>query len=60
MLYYCIRDVKANTAVDLLFAKGRSRLELERCYQLEKEVKFVITMQDIVVLNMTKSWLASV
>ena len=46
MLYYCIRDVKANTAVDLLLQKEEGDWNWKDAIQLEKEVKFIITMQE--------------
>lgn len=46
MLYYCIRDVKANTAVDLLLQKEEGDWNWKDAIQLEKEVKFVITIQE--------------
>lgn len=46
MLYYCIRDVKANTSVFHFLEKEKAGWNWEDAIQLEKEVKFIITMQE--------------
>ena len=46
MLYYCIRDVKANTSVFHFLEKEKAGWNWEDAILLEKEVKFIITMQE--------------